>query len=185
MPTLLDDLAAESAASNRRVAARLNKERRELSELRRASSSREPFVHGVFEARQATDDALSRLMQAEVLWRSALATLRQAPTADDAVGLLRTLLQVFESGDEVVQSVRALWQEAEKFGAAAERLDDLDQAATWFKQQITDAQKAIEHRIRPWQPADPERFARELKLAREGKTVTADEARAWFRRTDS
>ena len=51
------------------------------------------------------------------------------------------------------------------------------QADAWFKQRITDTNKAIEHRLQPWQPSDPERFALGLKLAREGKTISADEVR--------
>jgi len=66
-----------------------------------------------------------------------------------------------------------------------DRLDELEHAEKWFSERIADIKKGIESRLNPWQPADPERFARELKLAREGKTVSADEARTWFRRTES
>jgi len=40
---------------------------------------------------------------------------------------------------------------------------------------------ALEHRAGGWQPADPARLADSLRLAREAKTVKADEARGWFR----
>jgi hypothetical protein len=41
--------------------------------------------------------------------------------------------------------------------------------------------RTMEHRAREWQPADPERLAKGLQLAREGKTIKSEEARARFR----
>jgi hypothetical protein len=66
-------------------------------------------------------------------------------------------------------------------GAVPERLDELDQAEARFEELAHEVTLALEHRAREWQPAEPARLSLGLQLAREGKTVKADEARARFR----
>jgi hypothetical protein len=182
MPMLLEDLAEETSASNRRVADRLDAEARDLDELRRVDTLEELRQKTVESARQATDYAVSRVPEAEGIWRSALAALRQKPTGEDAERLLRALLGVFESGQRLARSPRALWGIAEKLGAVPERLDELDRVEGRFQNLAAEVSVALEHRTHDWQPADPARLALGLQLAREGKTVTADEARKRFRR---
>jgi hypothetical protein len=205
MPMLLEDLAEETSASNRRAADRLDEEARDLHQLereveelqqkvvesarepdeqRRVEAAREGLRQRVVEsARQATDYAVSRLPQAEGAWRLALAALRKQPTGEDAERLLRTFLGVFESGQRLVRSPRALWEIARQVGAAPDRLDELDRAEERFQELAAEVRLALEHRAHEWQPADPTRLALGLQLAREGKTIKADEARARFRRT--
>ena len=50
---------------------------------------------------------------------------------------------------------------------------------------LSEAKLGLEHRSAEWQPADPDRLDLGLRLSREGKTVKADEARAWFHREPS
>jgi hypothetical protein len=182
MPMLLEDLAEETSAGNRRAADRLDAEARELDERRTVAALEELRQQAVESARQATSYAVSRLPQAEGVWRLALVALRTTPTGEDAERLLRSLLTVFESGRRLVRAPRALWDLAGQMGAAPERLEELDQAEGRFEELESQTKLALEHRTRGWQPADPDRLALGLKLAREGKTVTADEARARFRR---
>jgi hypothetical protein len=133
-------------------------------------------------AQQAADYVISQVAQAEEVWRSALSTLCKKPTGDDAERLLRVLLDKFESAQQSVRSARDLWEVARQLGAAPERLDELDHAEGRFKELADETKVALEHRASDWQPTDPARLALGLRLAREGKTVKADEARTWFRR---
>jgi hypothetical protein len=128
-------------------------------------------------AQQAAEYALSQLAQAEGLWRSALSTLTKQPAAADAERLIQSLLIVFESGRQLVRSARALSAAAE-----LQTSDALNAVEERFNKLAAEATRALQHRTNDWQPADPERLAEGLKLARESQTVTADKARAWFRR---
>jgi hypothetical protein len=183
MPMLLEDLAEETWSSHRRMADRLDIEVHALDELRSAVIALEESRQRVVEsARQATDYAIARVPQAEGVWQLALAALRKKPTGDEAERLLRILLGVFESGQRLVRSPRALWDIAAQMGAAAERLGELDGADTRFAELAAEAKRALEFRAASWRPTDPARLAQGLQMAAEGKTVNADEARAWFRR---
>jgi hypothetical protein len=182
MPQLLEDLAEETSASNRRVADRLDAEVRNLDERRAGAAQVELGQNAVDVARVATDFAVSRVPQAVGFMRSALATLREEPIGEDAERLLRALLELFESDQGLIQRCRTLWGTSAQMGTAPERLDELNRAGRRIEELAAEVMRALEHRTRPWQPADPERLAQGLKLAREGKTVKADEARAWFRR---
>jgi hypothetical protein len=133
-------------------------------------------------ARQAADYAASRLPQAERIWQSALAALVKEPTGNDAERLLRSVLAVFESDLRLAQAAHALWEVANQPETSTGPLDELARAEQRFEELAAEAKLALTHRASEWRPADPDRLTRGLQLAREGKTVTADEARAWFRR---
>jgi DNA repair ATPase RecN len=204
MPMLLQDLAEETWASNQRTADRLDAEVRELRELERevkkleqerdetvreldelrgVMCALEELRHRAVEsARQATSHVLSKLPQAEGVWRSGLAALRNDPTSDDEK-LIRTLLNDFESCLRLVRAARALWAIPEQLKVAPERIDELDQAEGRFTELAAEARVALDHRAREWRPADPARLALGLQLAQEGKTIKAAEARARFRRS--
>jgi hypothetical protein len=183
MPMLLEDLAEETSASNRRVADRLDAEARNLDELRGTVAAWEELRPNVIElARLATDYAVSRAPLYEGFMRSAVAAVLKEPTGD-ADGLLGALLKSFKSGQRLVRAVRSLWETADQMGGAPERFDELDQGERRLEELTAEAERALEHRARDWQPADPDRLAQGLQLARAGKTVKAAEARAWFRRT--
>ena len=66
-----------------------------------------------------------------------------------------------------------------------ERLDELDQAEGRFEELAAEANAALEHRTKGWQPADPERLAQGLQMAREGEAVKSEEALARFRHPKS
>jgi hypothetical protein len=180
MPMLLEDLAEETSASNRRAADRLDAEARELDDLRMAKAVLENLRQRVVDsARQATDYVVSRSAEAEGVWRSALA-LRMTPTGDDAERLLRNQLEMFESARQLVRSARSLWRIPERMGVAPERLDELDRAEERLTKLAAETKKALEHRTSDWQPADPARLALGLQMSRQGKTVTAKEAKERF-----
>jgi hypothetical protein len=185
MSLLLEDLAEETSTSNRRTADRLEEEARQLEELRRAESALETVRQRLLEsARQSTEYVLSTIPRAEGFWRLGLARLRTEPT-EDARPLLQHLVKAFEASQRQARSARSLWQLAEQLGFPPERLDELEKAEQRFRELAEEARLAFEHRTRDWQPADPERLAQGLQRAREGKTVTADEARARFRRSSN
>lgn len=183
MPLLLEDLAEETSASNRRAADRLDAEARDLGGLRGGAAGDELRREVAESAHQAADYAALRAAEAEGVWGSALAVLRKAPAEDKAHRILRAALGVFESGLRLVRAARALCEMPEPDGAAPERLEELDRAGRRFEELAAEAAGALEHRERGWRPADPERLALGLQLAREGKTVKADEARTWFRKS--
>jgi hypothetical protein len=185
MPQLLEDLAEETKASNQRLAGRLEAEARELEAVQQALAGlEEARDKGVESARQATDYVLARVPGLEGIWQSALAALRKKVTREEAESLLRSMLGMFESGQELVRSARRLWKVPEQLGAAPERLEELGRAEEWFRTAAADATLALQHRSGEWQPADPDRLRLGLQLARDGKTVKADEARARFRRAE-
>src|SRR5262249_10575535 len=153
-----------------RTADRLDAETRALDEIRRMTAPLEDSrQRAVQSARQATEHVIARLPQAEGVRRSALEALRKTPTEDSGVRLLRHVLDVYESGQRLARSARALWKLAEQFGAIPERLDELERAERRFEELSAEARLALEHRGKDWQPADPDRLARGLQLAREGK----------------
>ncbi|SRR5258707_15375652 len=183
MPMLLEDLAEETKANNQRLADRLDAEARELEDLQPVMAVLEDLRDRVVEsARQGTDQVISRVSGCEGIWRATLAELRKKPAVDVAERHLHSLFDALESGRKLVQSSRRLWKIAEQLGATPERLEELDQAEKWFQTRVEDAKLALEHRSSEWRPADPDRLALGLQLAREGRTVTADEARSRFRR---
>ena len=184
MPLLLEDLAEETSASNRRTADRLDEEMRELErQLERLGQARTPLEglqeRTIVSARQSTDHAIGRLNQAEGIWRSALASLPRM-SAEESVPMLRHLLDIFEAGRRLARSPQAMWDLGVSLGISPERLDELVETERRFDELAREARRAIDHRTEGWQPADPERLALGLRVAREGKTVKADEARAWF-----
>jgi hypothetical protein len=184
MPLLLEDLAEEAANSNRRAAERLDEEVRALDELRRTLRALDELRQTVIErAREATEFAITRLPTAEAAWRSGLAALRKVPTAAGATLLLERLLHLLQSGLTLVRSVHPFWEIAAQLGAEPERSHELAGAERRFEELAADVRKAIEHRATQRQVAEPDRLAKGLELAREGKTIKADEARARYGRS--
>ena len=184
MAMLLADLAEEASASIQRAAARLDDEARVLGELRQVKAERGDIGRKAVEsARQATDYAVSRLPQVEAVWRSAITILRGTPIDGDAQQqLLRILIEVFEAGERLCKASRELWALAEDLGASSEPIEDLDGARRRFAELAEEARVALEHREKGWQAADPDRLEYGLQLAREGRTIKADQARSRFRR---
>jgi hypothetical protein len=90
---------------------------------------------------------------------------------------------VFEGGGRLCRLARDLWGRAVTLGAPPDETAELDRVQARFDWLARHARGAIDHREKGWRPADPERYAREMQEAREGKFVSADEARRWFRPT--
>jgi hypothetical protein len=194
MSMLLEDLAEETSASNRRLADRLEEEAQNLLRLElelspavasecTADAQLQTVRQKVLDsAHQATDYVISRIATCEVIWHETLARLRENPSGDDAEGLLQTVLEGLHSGQRLIHAVRCLWTVPQKLGATPERLQDLDRAEQWFHTRAEEAERALEHRASGWQPSAPDRFALGLQHAREGRTIPPTEARARFRR---
>src|SRR5947207_1611062 len=149
MPALLEDLAEEASASNRRLADRLVAEAQvlhqlereaaqlheqlqasasDIEELARANAALVVLRQRVVEsARLATNFAVARLPQFEGDWRLGLKLLRNQLTSEEAERLLQAFLVLFESSQQLVGSPRSLWSIAKKLGAMPE-LDELDHA---------------------------------------------------------
>jgi hypothetical protein len=182
VPLLLEDLAEEASASNLRTAERLDAEARELEQLCQAVSAHDELRERTLEsARQATEHVLARIPQAEGAWRSALTVLRTKPN-DECVRLLQHLISAFESGQRLARAPRALWKVAEQFNVPAENLDKIESVERRFAELAAEASAALAYRTEGRRPADPERLARGLELARKRETATADAARARFQR---
>lgn len=185
MAMLLEDLAEETSASNRRAADRLDAERRDLDNRRAGVALDELRLAAVDSARQATDYVLARVPQVECVWQAALAALRKAPTESDAAQVLHIVLGVLETSQRLVQAPQALWEIAVQLGAAPEPLDELMQAESCLDALRSEATQALDHRTRGWVPADPQRLTQGVQLARDGRAVSAHVARARFCRTPS
>lgn len=184
MPMLLQELAERSSAENEWAVERLGVEDRHLEERPQPAAAPEELrPHILRFARAATEFSVSRVSQLEGFMRLAVAALSEEPFGDSAEGLLRALLKSFESGRHLVRVTRSFWGSAERYQIPSERLDELDQAERRLDELAREMKRALEHRTANWQPADPARLAQGLQLARDGKTVTADEAQSWFRRS--
>src|SRR5579859_3613405 len=182
MPAVLEYVAEETSARDRRIADRFAAEDRDLDQVADLENRQRRSIKS---AREVLEVCLSFLPGYEGLWRSFLVWMREPWSRDESVQHLRVFQRLFEASQHMMATCRTLCNRATAMGATLDRLDELEHAEKWFSERIADIKKGIESRLNPWQPADPERFARELKLAREGKTVSADEARTWFRRTES
>jgi hypothetical protein len=184
MPMLLEDLADETSASIGRAADRLDEEVRVLDDLLHTQLELEELKRKSVEpARQATDYAISQLPQAEALWSSVIVALREV-SENEAKRLLRSFLTVCESGQRLCKVPRKIWDFVDNQGSAAEQLDELDRTRRRFEDLASAARLALKHRENGWQPADADRLALGLQLAREGKTITSDQTRARFSRTN-
>lgn len=181
MSVLLEDLAEEATASNRRTADRLDAEASDLRLKEQQAAGPHLWQRAVESARQATDYALARSAEAAGLWESALASLRPAANGSDAERMLQTHHDLLESALRILRASLTLWSVPQRQGIAPERIDELAQTEQRIAGFLVEAKKAIEHRARERLPVDPERLAAGLKLAREGKTINADEARNRFR----
>ena len=83
MPMLLEDLAAESSASNRRAASRFDAEARDLDGRRQAAAPPQELRSAATKAaRLANEYVLSRVSQAEGFMRAAMIGLREEPSGE-------------------------------------------------------------------------------------------------------
>jgi predicted transcriptional regulator len=187
MPLLLQELVEESSKSNRWAAERLDAEAKQFDELPQTEAALQKLNHAaVAFITVAIDFAIARAEQADGFWKSGLALLRKEPTDDSAVSFFQTLLSSFESCLSVIHAVH---RERPKLAAALrtepelpKRLEELDRAERRLLELASDAKNALQHQIAARQPSDPDRLAKGLQLAREGKVVSADEARARYSR---
>jgi hypothetical protein len=186
MPHLLIDLAEETSASNQRTVERLATELQELMRARDQwpePSDRTPeLLQRVTDtASQVEDYVLSQVPQVEAIWSGTLRILRHGPPVGGPEPLLTSALQVFESAYDLFKYAHEMWDLVATIGAATNQRDELNLANRRVEQLITEVRKSLEFRRSGWKPSDPERFAAGQQLAREGKTVKAEEARNWFR----
>jgi hypothetical protein len=185
MPFLLQELVEESSKSSRWAAERLDAEVRQFDNLAQTEAALEKLRQPIEEfLRVSTDYVLVRMPQIESHWASGLAHLRTQPSDSSGVSTLQTFLTAFESSLSLVLTVRrARPRIAAVLGTDSdwpEKLDALDRAEKRLLELAADAKKALQHRIEERQPSDPDRLAMGLKLAREGKVLSAGEARARY-----
>src|SRR5581483_10404179 len=131
------------AASNRRATERLEAEAKAL-EQQFADSKEEVKQQVVAMAQQVTDWVISRMAEAEGVWRSALVTLRAKLPPEDAVRLLHNQLDMVESAWRLIRAARGLWAVAEKFGIVPERVAELDSTERGFLELAAEAKRALE-----------------------------------------
>jgi hypothetical protein len=188
MPTLLPELAEALAESNRRAAAwidaevaaaeriraragRVNELEAELATVRRRTAST---------ARAETLALTARAEELADLWETAIVSLRRL-SADEQLLILTGVVRVVDAGTVYVAATRELWALVERLGGPREGDAELSQFTERLARIRREAVGAIEARVRPWQPKDPERFAEAMRTDRERKTLTPDEVRAYFR----
>ena len=184
MPMLLELIAHETASSNRRLSQQFDDEARQLERQRQFHEKMEDIRRRSAQfAGHATDFVNMVLARADGFWRSALDLLRgNVEPKEQIESLLNQLIESFTSGEDLVQACRSLWAVAEGMGIRADRLDELEKAASRFSALAREARIALDHRIRGWQPSDQKRLEQGLELAHEGQAIKAEDARARFRR---
>lgn len=181
MPLLLEDLADEATQSNQRIAARFTEELRRLETLQREGVGESVSLAAVEAAEQATDLVQAQVAQAESNWTTTVKLLGKNPLRADAEDIIRSALRLLESARELVSLLRGLWTLATRLDTAASRLIELEPLEHRLDRSIAEAERALKHRKDGWQAADPNRLAEGLRLSRDGKIVTAEEAQARFR----
>lgn len=175
MPLLLEDLAEDAATALARTADRFEAAAKELSR---------PDATGAEVARLArhlTAYALAELPQAEALWEW---ELDQPHAGGEEIERRKLAVQgVFALQRRLCAIARRVWERASALGESPEHADELHNAWVRFIRLEHHMKTSIDHRKNGWQPQDPERYAREMQAIAEGKmkTVTAGEARKWFR----
>lgn len=112
-------------------------------------------------AREATRDAADAAEVEAILWRATARRLRQG-TVEEQLSLVRDVVEAAERGLEHLNAVRRLWAAVVHSGGPAEGTDQLAAAEQTLTKLRRDAEKAIDARVNPWRPKDPERFEREM-----------------------
>jgi hypothetical protein len=187
MPTLLPELAEALAESNRRAAAWIDAEVAAAERIRARAgrvSELEAELATVRRrtARTARAETLALTARADELtdlWETTIASLRRL-AADEQLLVLTGVVRVVDAGTIYVAAARELWALVERLGGPHGGDVELSQFADRLAKIRREAVGAIESRVRPWQPKDPERFAEAMRADRERKTLTPDEVRAYF-----
>jgi G:T/U-mismatch repair DNA glycosylase len=108
--------------------------------------------------------------------------LREGLTPDEQLSMLRSALEMAESGQRYLHSVNDMWKLIERLGGDAELADELTRARLQFESIGREATRAISMRKTGWQPADAARLERGRQEMQDGKALSPDEARARFQK---
>lgn len=189
--SLLSDFAKVLADTNRTAArlvaeevvraAELENHARRLAKLESVPSTLRRRVARL--ARMETQEAVARVGELDELWEAAIVTFQPGQSVEEQLLILDQVIDAFRSGREMVEAVRKLCAAVEHFGGPVEGVEALAGLQRRIERGLKESTRAHEMRRTPWQPADPERFARGRQEAAEGRVVGPDEARKWFRPT--
>lgn len=133
-------------------------------------------------ARVLTEELVAEAAELDARWAAAVRSQFRLPD-DETLQVLRAFAARADVGLGVAEAARRLWAAA---GAddPAEPPAEIAAAVRVFERVGFQARKVEEHRTRPWTPKDPERLARALQDARDGRAYRVDEVRKWFRRPE-
>jgi hypothetical protein len=133
-------------------------------------------------ARLLTEELVAEAAELDARWAAAVRSQFRLPD-DETLQVLRAFAARADFGLGVAESARRLWAAAGADGTA-EPPAEIAAAVRVFERVGFQARKVEEHRTRPWTPKHPERLARALQDAREGRAYSVDEVREWFRRQE-
>jgi hypothetical protein len=131
-------------------------------------------------ARLLTSELLAESAEVETQWKNAIRSLNQG-SLEEQVALLQAFAELAGSYLRAVETAKELWAEVGRLGGSAAESDQLAAAEKVYSRIQWHSCRAVDHRLKPWVPKDPERLERSLQAVREGKVVGPEEARRWFR----
>ena len=107
-------------------------------------------------------------------------SLRSSPI-DEQLKMLRAFAELADSYLGLVLSARTLWDEVEQLGGVADGVNDVTAAGRLFTQVRYQVERALDARLKPWSPKDPERFDRGVREVHEGKVIRAEDLIEYYR----
>jgi hypothetical protein len=113
-------------------------------------------------------------------WDDATPSLRSS-SIDEQLKMLRAFAELADSYLGLVLSARTLWDEVEQLGGVADGVKEVTAAGRLFTQVRYQVGRALDARLKPWSPKDPERFERGLREAQEGKAIRAEDLIEYYR----
>jgi hypothetical protein len=189
MVTMIPDFARGMVESYRRTAASLDEEILLIEALYGRAQALEELKPGIAalrrraarEALGATRDIVAESDELRDLWSAAVKSLREGLSSNEQIQMLEVFAELANSGCKLNKAICRLWDLVKRMGGILEGAEELAAAGRFFDQVRSEATKAIKCRSNPWQPADPARYEEGRQEIREGKAVSAEDARARFR----
>jgi len=156
MSLLLQDLAREKAASNRRIAQAVELASERAEELRKVEATLgNPRMRTARNAREAMRYALLEAAETRTIWQSTRELFEEGLEGGEAKQILHSMLELFESWFGLAKTTRNLCQQAVAIGVRPEGLENLDVAEGQVQgsKKAADEMKAFLSRPRP--PVSP------------------------------
>jgi hypothetical protein len=189
MSTLTPDFARTITESTRRAALFVNEEIERIEGLyarvvngRETATERQTLQRRTErEAAAATDGVVAEARELNELWNAAVGSLREGLSLEEQIAVLESFLDLAGSLGALTESVSRFWELVNQMGSNAEGAADLSDARRVFDRVRSEAARALQARRAPWQPSDPARLERGRRETEEGKRLSPDQARAFFR----